>query len=245
MPEVNPVKPHRAPWIVRAIGYGALLALLSLPAAVLLVRFDVGGIGPGLLLIALACLTATLLLTVSLVLLLLPRYAPQRPRLLKTCVLMLPPALLLMQTLGASGLPPIHDISTDLENPPQFTAALALRGSDANPLAVKTDNLAQQRVAYPDIAPLTTSLSPGLALERAAEIATALGWEVHRIDHEAGELEAVDTTFWMGFKDDIVVRVSHQSGRSVVDLRSVSRLGVSDLGTNATRIRAFLQAYQG
>jgi hypothetical protein len=57
----------------------------------------------------------------------------------------------------------------------------------------------------------------------------------------AGRIEATDTTFWFGFKDDVVIRVEADGAGSRVDVRSVSRVGVGDVGTNATRIRAYLQ----
>jgi uncharacterized protein (DUF1499 family) len=56
-----------------------------------------------------------------------------------------------------------------------------------------------------------------------------------------GRIEATDTTFWFGFKDDIVVRIAATGHGSRLDVRSVSRVGVSDIGTNARRIRKFLK----
>jgi len=225
------------------LGYLALLLLACLPLSVVLARLGGGGLGPGLLLLFFSCLAAAALLIVMLVLLLLPKLAPQRPALLKRALLLVPSTLLLINILGAREYPAIHDITTDTANPPVFTAAPALRGPDANPLAIKPESIARQREGYPDLAPLMTPLSPGLALERSAQVARELGWEVHRLDHEAGELEAVATTFWMGFKDDIVVRVSHREGRTHIDLRSISRVGFSDLGANAARIRKFITRF--
>jgi len=231
------------PRALQWLGYVALLLLACLPLSVIMVRLGIGGIQPGLLLLFLSCVAAAALLVLMLVLLVLPRLAPHRPAMLKRALLLVPSVLLLTNLLGAREHPAIHDITTDTGNPPAFTAALAQRGPDANPLSIKPDTIARQREGYPDLAPLLTRLSPGLALERAAEVARELGWDVHRLDHEAGELEAVDTTFWMGFKDDIVVRVSHSSGRTHVDLRSASRVGVSDLGANAARIRSFIAQF--
>jgi uncharacterized protein (DUF1499 family) len=67
-----------------------------------------------------------------------------------------------------------------------------------------------------------------------------MGWEVVTVDSEAGRLEAIDTTFWFGFRDDVVVRVRPGADDVRVDVRSVSRVGVGDLGANAARIRHFL-----
>jgi uncharacterized protein (DUF1499 family) len=74
--------------------------------------------------------------------------------------------------------------------------------------------------------------------------ASSLGWEIAREDQSAGIFEAVDTTFWFGFKDDVIIRVVSQGGGSMVDVRSVSRIGRSDLGKNADRIREFIRAFQ-
>ena len=68
-----------------------------------------------------------------------------------------------------------------------------------------------------------------------------MGWEVVAADPAAGRIEAVATTFWFGFKDDIVVRVAPAGAGSLIDARSKSRVGVGDLGTNAQRLRAYLE----
>jgi len=71
-----------------------------------------------------------------------------------------------------------------------------------------------------------------------------MGGELVASDPVAGRIEATDTTFWFGFKDDIVVRVAPAPGGSRVDVRSTSRVGLSDVGTNAARIRKYLRALQ-
>ena len=77
-------------------------------------------------------------------------------------------------------------------------------------------------------------------MERAAALAAAQGWEVVDVNPEQGTVEATATTFWFGFKDDVVVRVRPEGSGSKVDVRSISRVGLSDLGANAARIEAFL-----
>ena len=67
-----------------------------------------------------------------------------------------------------------------------------------------------------------------------------MGWEIVASDPAAGRIEATDTTFWFGFKDDVVVRVAAAPDGSRVDVRSLSRVGLSDVGTNAARIRKYL-----
>jgi uncharacterized protein (DUF1499 family) len=80
-------------------------------------------------------------------------------------------------------------------------------------------------------------------LRRAEQLARDRGWAIAAVDPRAGTLEATATTLFFRFKDDVVVRVrpdSLRAGGSVVDVRSISRVGVSDVGVNAKRIRAFL-----
>jgi uncharacterized protein (DUF1499 family) len=80
--------------------------------------------------------------------------------------------------------------------------------------------------------------------DKAVQVATAMGWDIYLQDRNAGIIEAVDTTAVMGFRDDIVIRVRTNEEGALVDLRSVSRVGVGDLGANAKRIKAFLDAVQ-
>ena len=133
----------------------------------------------------------------------------------------------------ASSVPRINDITTDMENPPQYmTTARAYPGDEFARL---------QRAAYPDIAPVSLPMPPREAFERAVKAAEAMGWEVVGRDAAAGVLEAVDTTKWFGFKDDIAVRVSAAGNGSRIDVRSKSRVGRNDIGTNARRIRAYVE----
>ena len=148
------------------------------------------------------------------------------------------PVLLLLPSLG---FPAIHDITTDSGDPPRFAAVVAVRGAAANTLEYGgTAVAAAQRAAYPELAPLTVSQSPTQTLGLAREAAEAMGWEIVAVDQGAGRLEATDTTFWFGFRDDIVVRVRSAADGARVDVRSVSRVGVGDLGANAVRITSFL-----
>jgi uncharacterized protein (DUF1499 family) len=159
-------------------------------------------------------------------------------------LLVVPGTLLFLSVLATRGdYPPIHDITTDLSDPPVFTHAPSLRGPDSNTLAVKPDTLGVQREAYPDLRSLRSERTPGNAYRHALEVAAELGWDIVRQDHEAGYIEAVDTTAIMAFKDDIAIRVRATADGSVIDLRSVSRVGVGDIGANAKRIRAFMAAF--
>jgi uncharacterized protein (DUF1499 family) len=145
----------------------------------------------------------------------------------------------------ARGVPPIHDITTDLENPPAFTATVVrLRGDTANPLEHREEVGEQQKQAYPDIAPITLSASPDAAFDHALQAADDMGWEILTADRSAGRIEATDTTRWFGFKDDVFVRLTPWGSGTRVDVRSVSRVGRSDVGTNARRIRRYLARLQ-
>lgn len=141
----------------------------------------------------------------------------------------------------ARQLPPIHDISTDTEQPPRFVAVLPRRQGAPNSTEYSAAVAAQQRRGYPDIAPALLALAAPEALARAEQVARDMGWEIVAVDPADGRIEATATTFLFGFKDDIVIRISAQGGGSRVDLRSLSRVGRSDLGANASRIRAFVQ----
>lgn len=146
------------------------------------------------------------------------------------------------QMYRARAVPPIHDITTDTEDPPAFVAVLPLRVTAPNAATYGgLEVAAQQRRAYPDLGPITLKVSPALAFERALAAANDMGWDLVDADPGAGRIEATDTTFWFGFKDDVVVRVAPADGGSRIDVRSLSRVGRGDAGTNARRIRNYLR----
>lgn len=132
-------------------------------------------------------------------------------------------------------LPYINDISTDTERPPQF--------SPPKPYPAHFGEL--QRLGYPELRALELALPPAQAFARAQAAARALGWEIVVEDAVARRLEAVATTRWFGFRDDIAVRVAASGAGSRIDVRSRSRVGRSDLGANAARIQQFFAMVQG
>ena len=160
---------------------------------------------------------------------------------------------LLPQIATAKRLPGIHDITTDLARPPQFAT-----------LAVRTDNLenvpdegraeltamtpedrwtALHREAYGDIRPLRARIGASSAFKRAEALVEKRGWKIAQADPAEGTIEATATTLFFRFKDDVVIRVTRDPARpagSIIDMRSISRVGGSDVGVNAARIRAFL-----
>jgi len=143
----------------------------------------------------------------------------------------------------AGGAPPIHDITTDTTDPPPFVSALPLRAAAnaANhPEYGGADVAAQQQRAFPDIQPLVVALPPQQAFDRALAQVREFGWEVSGSAPAEGRIEAVDTTFFFGFKDDVVIRLRPAEGGTRVDVRSKSRVGAGDLGANAGRIRRLL-----
>ena len=138
-------------------------------------------------------------------------------------------------------VPRVHDISTDTENPPQFVAVLPLRRNAENPADYNAGDAAQQKKAYPDILPARLDLPAPQALQRAERIAREMGWDIVAVAPQDLRIEATDTTLLFGFKDDVVIRVAPAGRGSRVDVRSVSRIGKSDFGVNARRIRKFMQ----
>jgi uncharacterized protein (DUF1499 family) len=154
-------------------------------------------------------------------------------------------ALLGSQLADSAKAPRIHDITTDVADPPAFSAAARHPDNAGRTLGYpdgppETPEL--QREAYPELKPIHLDRPPAEALALARRAAERLGWIVTAEDAGAGLLEAEDTTRLFRFVDDIVVRVRPREAGSVVDVRSTSRVGRGDLGANARRIRAFAQA---
>jgi len=142
-------------------------------------------------------------------------------------------------------LPPIHDLTTDLENPPTFVAVVPLRAEAPNSLDRPPILADQQRRGYPDLAPVTLPAPAAEVFERALSAAQDLGWRIVTADKSGGRIEATDTTRWFGFEDDVVVRLTPWGSGTRVDVRSVSRVGTGDAGTNARRIRQYLDRLAG
>ncbi|HEY7489929.1 MAG TPA: DUF1499 domain-containing protein [Candidatus Tectomicrobia bacterium] len=142
----------------------------------------------------------------------------------------------------ARHVPAIHDITTDTTHPPTFVALAAARAAAPNGLAYEGAAVATaQQQAYPDLVPYLASLPPAALFAQAEAVARALGWEIVATVPQDGRLEATDTSLLFGFADDIVIRISPHARGSQLDIRSMSRVGRSDVGVNAQRIRRFLQ----
>jgi uncharacterized protein (DUF1499 family) len=149
------------------------------------------------------------------------------------------------------GTPPIHDVTTDLSDPPVFKDAVPLRLASGalNPVEYqriqsimgnKINVPDAQRNAFPDIQPLMLPQPPARAVQLAEQAAKDSGWDIVAFVPSDGRVEATDTTWYFGFKDDVVIRVKPASTGSRIDVRSESRVGGGDTGTNARRVRAYL-----
>ncbi len=222
-------------WLRPLAMLAALAALAMLALSGPLVRFDIWSYRTGLSVFRWSTYAAIAASVLALAALLVPSVRARGAGLAIIALVLglaaLYPPLAFLQR--ARAVPPINDITTDTENPPRYmTATRAYPGAEF---------ARRQHAAYPDIVPRTLPLAPREAYAHALATAEAMGWEVVGRDAAAGTIEAVDTTKWFGFKDDIAIRVSAADTGSRLDIRSKSRVGRSDLGTNAQRIRAYLQ----
>ena len=235
---------EKSPKIMLYIGLGLLLGLILAPLSHRFGILQFPAVLQGLLGIAAAsALLALAALIVALVLRFrkLPGAGVSRIALV---VALIPIGVLGVQFFNAQSVPPIHDISTDWQNPPLFSKALQRRSQQHNSLEPNPETIALQHAHYGNLGgPQVLKQPPQQVLDAAEEVARELGWDV--IAREPERLEAVDKSFWFGFRDDIVVRVRPVGAdASVLDIRSASRIGVSDLGKNAERIRDFLERFR-
>ncbi len=228
-------------WMVAGLAAACGLAALAAGPGY---RFGWWGLGAGLQTMRWAATAAAVVLVLALLSTAMA-YRAQTRRGIAICLaaallsllVAAPPAFLWLRTRG---LPPIHDVSTDTGNPPRYVAVLQLRkgarnSSDYNPAAA-----VQQRLGYPDIGPADLAVPAAQAFQSAERVARAMGWSIVADVPAELRIEATATTLLFGFKDDIVIRVSPTGAGSRVDMRSLSRIGGGDFGTNASRIRAFI-----
>ncbi|MBA3527333.1 MAG: DUF1499 domain-containing protein [Sphingomonas sp.] len=167
---------------------------------------------------------------------------------------------------SSDDIPPIHDISTNAEDPPQYSPqVMAMRNAtDANPVhppttplgsieAYKSPRFEDQasrtvaelsQEAYPELKTLVVRADRPRLFEVLENQARERGWRIHSSDSAGGNLDATAETFWFGFKDDVAIRVrpARAPGTLLVDARSTSRVGLGDMGTNAARLTDYLEA---
>jgi uncharacterized protein (DUF1499 family) len=140
------------------------------------------------------------------------------------------------------GGPMINDFTTDLADPPAFHNAGTLPANQGRDMAYPRAFEPLQQGCCTDLRPAHLPLAPKEALARVESIGRGMGWQITTTDVDAGTLEAIATTPLFGFHDDIAIRVRPDGdGACRVDMRSKSRDGKGDMGTNAARIRAFVQ----
>ena len=167
-----------------------------------------------------------------------------------SAVLGLSPLLLIFLSIGKQGftVPRIHNISTTPEAQLEFVHAQGLRRAGDNSLAPPSREVVEkQKLRYPELQPLAVMEVPQESFAQAIEAARHLGWQIHYEDRDSLRFEAIDETKLFGFKDDVLVvvtSISEEEGignaaASLIHVRSVSRVGVSDLGANAKRIKRF------
>ena len=140
--------------------------------------------------------------------------------------------------------PPIHDITTDTQTPPQFVFLTDERPGSKNTLVYGGEEVAQQQLkAFPNIKSLTSNLSAGQAYDKAIAIANSMGWQIVAKNSDLYTIEATARTTFFNFADDVVIRVSPEESGSRIDIRSVSRIGRGDRGVNAKRITEFTKQF--
>ncbi len=240
-------------WWSRSMLVAALVAVLLLFLGPVSYKLGLSPLQPAFvgLLIALVVGVVTALLGLIAAIVAQVKSMPRNRNLvlISTLVALLAPAVMVPQIVKARSVPPIHDITTDTNEPPEFVAVIALRANAANDLkygmeGIPPEEMARlQRDAYPDVKTLSSELSVADAVTRSSDVLDAMGIEVVSVDADQGLVEGTATTFWFGFKDDVVVRVRPSESGSIIDMRSVSRVGRSDVGANAARISTFLESF--
>lgn len=216
------------------------------------VRWQLLPVGPGLLLVSFAAAVLAIygLLASPVVCYKTLFRKPVSGRTLTRCFMGLAPVVIFLLSVGVEGLraPAIHDITTDMANPPQFILAADDRDEADHPVTYEGEIIARlQERAYPTI---TSGIYPlaSEAMKNAIETTLKqLEWRTlgeTSLEDGGFQFEAVDQSFLFGFEDDVVVRVTPQQNGSKVDVRSASRLGLGDLGANAGRIRLFFETLE-
>jgi uncharacterized protein (DUF1499 family) len=239
-------------WWSKAILIGAIVGAALLPIGALGTRLGIWPFTLGLLLLAagaLLALVAVVLGIVALIVAMRRGRTADRP-LLYVALLIAGAITVLMGTQfnTARSVPPIHDISTDVTDVPAFDVVIQTREQLHDPrmntLEYDAAKLAPlQQAAYPNIKPITSDRDVGASFDRAMDVLTGMGLEIVNADRDAGRIEATATSFWFGFKDDVVVRIRTAGNGSIIDLRSASRVGQSDIGVNAKRIAEFIARF--
>jgi len=238
----------------RALLVSAVILLIILVTGPLGYKFSMVPLQPSLVSLLIAVAGGVLVFLIGLVYLVIAMRSDlerNRNLVIVSMILGLVPVGIIGPQMAAAGdVPPIHDITTDTANPPAFIAIVALRENAPNGYeygvteAWPAEKLgATTMEAYPHLKPVESDLSVADAVDRTEDALRAMGLEIVAVDKEAGLVEATATTFWFGFKDDMVVRIVGNGEGSRIDLRSMSRVGQSDVGANAARITDFVDRF--
>ncbi len=226
-----------------------LCSLLLFPLAVVGFRISAWGFSVSFMLIQLQALLTLLIVIFGLVLLVAGLRQGNRSQSIKGAgVLSLAAVVIFLlagQVYKAKTHPFIHDITTDTLSPPQFNVVAGLRENGDHSTVYEGESVAeQQRQEYGDILPIEASVDAAQAYNYLKIIIQSKGWQLVADEPERGHLEAVDSSLLFGFKDDVVIRVQGSEQGVRIDIRSASRIGRSDLGANADRIRYIREAFE-
>jgi uncharacterized protein (DUF1499 family) len=238
----------------RVLLFSAVILLIILVTGPLGYKFALVPLQPSLISLLIAFAGGALVFLMGLVFLVIAMKSGLRRNqtlLIVSMILgLLPVAIMGPQMAAAIDVPPIHDITTDTANPPEFFAIVSLRENAPNGYKYGVSEAwpaqklgATTRKAYPGLKSIESVLSVRDAVNLAKATLQAMGLQIVAVDAEAGLVEATATTFWFGFKDDMVVRVVGDEEGSRIDLRSMSRVGQSDVGANAARIIDFFNKF--
>lgn len=245
-------------WVVLVLGVGSIVAFFGSALG--------GGIGlwgwqAGLAVLPFTGLVALIALLIAVIGIVLDRRKGRKTRWpllgLGTVITVGFLGFLGSYAMTIASLPAIHDITTDLADPPQYSA-LSLRADNWDNIPGADDgnmrgmNPRQRwatlhQGAYPDIRSVRIDQPVAVVIEKAKRLAEDRGWDVVNVDPASGHLEATATISLFRFKDDVVIRAraAENGSASIIDMRSVSRVGVHDLGANAKRVRQFLSDLSG
>ncbi len=220
----------------------ALLLLMVYPLAIIAARLEIWHFRNSFLLFIVAALVGFGVFAMSLLKLSKGEKADSNALLVALGAAVLPLAIMGSHVYKAQSSPFIHDISTDLIHAPQLKAAAQVRlKSDHGVEYLASQVSKKQKAGYPELTSLTLSQDPQTVFAAAKQIMVAQGWAMMaENNHELPyTLEASDTSLLFGFTDDVVLRIQLADSGSLVDMRSMSRVGQSDMGKNAQRIGEF------
>lgn len=231
---------HRGIFFAKTFTVLAALSLLLMPISALGSRF---GIWPAMIGLGLFALSALGGLIIEVIVSFWLWRKPQNPiktHLRRASLLALPPLIITAGLLrGSTGSDLLHDITTDTVNPPHYEQAVKLRGEHSNSLVYSPEKKALQEKLYPEIRTIKNALNAQKNYDVALQTITEMGLTISK-KNPPHQIEAVASTYWFGFKDDVVIRIHN----NLVDIRSISRIGQSDLGANAKRIQQFTRSFE-